>query len=212
MAYWVIGDNDSTGDPPGGWMDAKGFPPRRCFVMGGATILTGNPRVSTGIGSGVGSVNVGTATAMEGGVVPGDTFTFAGETGSPVHTVTGLFRAVANAIAGMTFTPNTVSAVALNSAINFTSSCLMERVPPEAGGEIDGVSLGGTNGGGGGQFATPGLPVKVEASAAFAQGADLETLVDGRVKAVASGKAVLRSLQAAGGAGSIVWAVFKSGV
>lgn len=88
-----------------------------------------------------------------------------------------------------------------------TGASLMERVAPPAGGTIDGVSAGANSRGG--YFACRGMPVQVEASAAFGASADLETLADGRVKALAAGTAVLRSLEAAGGAGSIVWAVFK---
>jgi hypothetical protein len=89
-----------------------------------------------------------------------------------------------------------------------TGASLMERVAPAAGGVIDGVSFGSGNG----YMAIAGFPVKVEASASFSAGVDLETLADGRVKQIAAGKAVLRALQASGGAGSIVWASFKSGV
>ena len=92
-----------------------------------------------------------------------------------------------------------------------TGASLMERVAPTAGGAIDGVSMHAPATGGG-YMAVPGMPVKVEASAAFALGVDLETLADGRVKQVVAGKAVLRALEASGGAGSIVWAVFKNGV
>lgn len=91
-----------------------------------------------------------------------------------------------------------------------TGASLMERVAPAAGGAIDGVSMHSPFIGG--YAALPGLPVKVEASASFSAGVDLETLADGRVKQVVSGKPVLRALQASGGAGSIVWASFKSGV
>jgi hypothetical protein len=92
-----------------------------------------------------------------------------------------------------------------------TGVSLMERVAPAAGGAIDGVSCPAPTTGAG-YMACHGMPVKVEASAAFALGVDLETLADDRVKQVATGKAVLRALQASAGAGSIVWAVFKSGV
>lgn len=91
-----------------------------------------------------------------------------------------------------------------------TGANLMERVAPAAGGTIDGVSMHAPYIGG--YMACPGLPVKVEASASFSAGVDLETLADGRVKQVASGKAVLRALQASAGAGSVVWCAFKSGV
>jgi hypothetical protein len=91
-----------------------------------------------------------------------------------------------------------------------TGANLMTRQVPTAGGLIDGVSTGPNSGGL--YFACPGVPVQVEASAAFALGSDLETLADGRVKQVAAGKAVLRALEASAGAGSVVWAVFKAAV
>jgi hypothetical protein len=91
-----------------------------------------------------------------------------------------------------------------------TGANLMTRVAPTAGGTIDGVSAGANSSGG--YVACPGVPVQVEASAAFSLGADLETLADGRVKTVATGKAVLRALEASAGAGSIVWCCFKSGI
>jgi len=91
-----------------------------------------------------------------------------------------------------------------------TGASLMERVAPTAGGAIDGVSMHSPHIGG--YVACAGVPVKVEASAAFSAGVDLETLADGRVKQLAAGKAVLRALQASAGAGSVVWCVFKSGV
>jgi hypothetical protein len=89
-----------------------------------------------------------------------------------------------------------------------TGAALMERVAPAAGGTIDGVSFGSN----GGYFAVPGFPVKVECSASVSLGADLETLADGRVKTVVSGKPILRALEGGAGAGSIIWASFKSGV
>jgi hypothetical protein len=95
-----------------------------------------------------------------------------------------------------------------------TGASLLQRVAPTAGGTIDGVSYGHGNDSqtgqhrGGGRIACPHVPVRVEASAAFAVGAQLETLADGRVKAVATGTPVLKALEAAAGAGSIVWAVF----
>jgi len=87
----------------------------------------------------------------------------------------------------------------------------VQRVVPSAGADVDGVSGSGTNGAGGGLFACPGLPVQVEASAAFSSGALLECLADGRVKQQAGGIGVLRALESSAGSGSIVWACFTSG-
>src|SRR5882672_6207481 len=81
-----------------------------------------------------------------------------------------------------------------------------------AGGGIDGVSS--IDGYGNGRIfiaAVPGVPIKIEAAAAFSIGASLETTSNGRVQTQAAGKAVLRALEAASGAGSIVLAVFLSG-
>lgn len=95
-----------------------------------------------------------------------------------------------------------------------TGANLLTRVAPTAGGAISGVSYGhgydpqtGQHRGGG-RIACPNVPVKVEASAAFSVGAQLETLADGRVKAVVSGTPVLTALEASSGAGAVVWAVF----
>lgn len=94
---------------------------------------------------------------------------------------------------------------------------------PSSGADIDGVLADGDDFGpgvdaahpdrldGAGYVACPGMPVLVEASASFSSGANLETLADGRVKAVAGGTVVLRALQASSAAGDIVWAVFTSG-
>jgi hypothetical protein len=95
-----------------------------------------------------------------------------------------------------------------------TGANLLQRLAPAAGGTIDGVSYGhgydpiSGQHRGGGRIACPHIPVRVEASAAFSAGAQLETLADGRVKAVAGGTAVLKALEASSGAGAIVWAVF----
>lgn len=92
-----------------------------------------------------------------------------------------------------------------------TGAALLTRVAPTAGGPADGVSLAthpDPGSPGSCHLACTGVPVLVEAGAAFSTGVSLETLVDGRVKAVVSGKAVMRSLQSSGGAGAVVWAVF----
>ena len=97
-------------------------------------------------------------------------------------------------------------------------------VAPSAGGDIDGVLSDGDDFGpgpapvtgperldGAGYVACAGMPVKVEASASFSAGASLETDTAGKVKAVASGKAVLRALEASTADGDIISAVFTSG-
>jgi hypothetical protein len=83
---------------------------------------------------------------------------------------------------------------------------------PAAGGDIDMVIPNeGLPESASGRLAVPGAIVQVEAGAAFAADADLETDDTGRAVAHAAGVAVLRSLEAAGAAGSIVLAVVKSG-
>lgn len=62
-----------------------------------------------------------------------------------------------------------------------------------------------------GFLATPGLPVKVEAGAAFASGATLQSDSVGRAITKTTGIGVLRALQAASAAGDVVWAVWTSG-
>lgn len=95
-----------------------------------------------------------------------------------------------------------------------TGASLLQRVAPAAGGTIDGTSFGhgfDSQTGqhcGGGRIAVPHTPCRIEASAAFAVGAQLEVLADGRFKAVVSGTPVLVALEAASGAGAIVWAKF----
>lgn len=95
-----------------------------------------------------------------------------------------------------------------------TGASLLQRVAPTAGGAIDGTSYGhgydpqtGQHRGGG-RIACPHVPCRAEASAAFAAGAQLEVLADGRFKQVATGTPVLVALEAASGAGAIVWAKF----
>lgn len=88
------------------------------------------PKLNGALAQGATSMNIdGNGSTLVGVVVAGDTFTIAGETGSPVHTVTGTtFRtAVANAITGITFTPAiAVGGVADNAVVTFTSSSVVE--------------------------------------------------------------------------------------
>lgn len=59
-----------------------------------------------------------------------------------------------------------------------------------------------------GYLATRGLPVRVESGGAFAAGANLQSDGIGRAIGYSTGPVVLRALQAASGAGEVVWAVF----
>ena len=94
-----------------------------------------------------------------------------------------------------------------------TGGNLLEPVVPTAGGYVDGVTMKDFTEVGESQrpmcayVSCPGVPVQVEAGGSFAVNALLETMADGRVKVQASGRAVMRALQA-GAAGVVVWAVF----
>src|SRR4051794_39331085 len=66
---------------------------------------------------------------------------------------------------------------------------------PGAGAHVDGICQpDGKQQGRNLVPAIPGLPVKVEAAAAFSLGASLEATANGRVQTVGAGKAVLRAL------------------
>jgi hypothetical protein len=57
-------------------------------------------------------------TGLQGVVMKGDTFTIAGETGTPVHTVTnGPLTAAAGAVAGVQFTPGIAGGGAADNAV-----------------------------------------------------------------------------------------------
>lgn len=91
-------------------------------------------------------------------------------------------------------------------------------VSPAAGGDVDGVALNssGTDSLGhailnAAYLACPGWPVQVEAAAAFGAGTILQADDLGRAVTQSTGKGVLRALEAAAGAGSVVWAVWTSG-
>lgn len=96
------------------------------FVLGG--ILDGAPLVNGLLAAGATSMNIDAAPTLKGVVFAGDTFTLAGETGSPVHTVSGgPYVAAANAIAGITFTPAIAAGgVADNAAVTFVSNSVAE--------------------------------------------------------------------------------------
>lgn len=98
----------------GGVLSGAGAPPK----LNGALIAGATTMAIDGNGA-----------ALNGVVVVGDTFTIAGEAGSPTHTVTGTtFRvAVANAIAGITFsTPVAAGGAADNAVVTFTSNSVAE--------------------------------------------------------------------------------------
>src|SRR4051812_10958269 len=95
--------------------------------LGGILVASAGPLVNGALIAAAQTLNLD-GTALTGVVAPGDTFTLAGEAGTPVHTVTGGFYiAAANAITGLTFTPGIAGGgVADNAAITFTSNAVGE--------------------------------------------------------------------------------------
>lgn len=93
------------------------------LVLGG--ILSGSPLVNGAKIAGSLTLNLDAASLI-GVIHTGDTFTVAGETGLPVHTVTnGPYVAVANAVVGLTFTTVVaVGGIADNAAITFASNSM----------------------------------------------------------------------------------------
>lgn len=96
--------------------------------------------------------------------------------------------------------------------------------PPNAslctsGQDADAVTLAQSDNGDGrglqnqsqGFLAVPGLPVQVEAGAAFASGATLQSDGTGRAITQTTGVAIARALEAATAAGQIKWVCFLSG-
>jgi hypothetical protein len=95
------------------------------MVVGG--ILDGSPLINGALASSLTTLALDGVTA--GVILGGDTFTIAGETGSPTHTVTaGLAFLVANtSLTGLTFTPAIATGgVADNAAITFTSNSVAQ--------------------------------------------------------------------------------------
>lgn len=91
------------------------------------------------------------ATSLVGVVLVDDTFTIAGESGSPLHTVTGIpgtnfYPSVSNAITGITFTPAIATGgVAANAAVTFTSNLVSQVTDwslTTALGELDTTTMG----------------------------------------------------------------------
>lgn len=101
------------------------------LAIGG--VLSGSgapPKLNGALTIGNTTMNIdGNGSQLIGVVVAGDTFTIAGESGSPVHTVTGgpFYVAAANAIAGITFTPGIASGGAAdNSVVTFAANAVVE--------------------------------------------------------------------------------------
>ena len=96
------------------------------LILGG--LLVGSPLVNGALSQNDTTMNID-ATSLTGVVIVGDTFTLAGESGSPTHTVTGgpFYVAAANAIANITFSTGIASGgVANNAAVSFASNSVAE--------------------------------------------------------------------------------------
>lgn len=97
------------------------------LAIGGALFTSaGNVLVNGAKAAGQTSISID-GTGLTGVLMPGDTFTIAGETGVPVHTITGSspLVAAAGAIANIPFTPALATGgVADNAAITFTSNAM----------------------------------------------------------------------------------------
>jgi len=91
-------------------------------------VTAGNVLVNGALTIGLTTMNIDGA-GLKGVVVVGDTFTLGGESGSPVHTVTGTqFRAAAAAaIAGITFSPGIATGgVADNAIVTFSANSIAQ--------------------------------------------------------------------------------------
>jgi hypothetical protein len=97
------------------------------LCIGGALFTTAGNVLNNGAKT-VGATTISIdGTGLVGVVVPGDTFTVAGETGSPVHTVTGSapLAAAAGAINNIPFTPAIATGgIADNAVVTFASNSM----------------------------------------------------------------------------------------
>jgi hypothetical protein len=101
------------------------------LAIGGVLSGTGAPpKLNGALTVGNTTMNIdGNGAQLIGVVVAGDTFTIAGEAGSPTHTVTGgsFYVAAVNAIAGITFTPGIAAGGAAdNAVVTFASNAIAE--------------------------------------------------------------------------------------
>lgn len=99
------------------------------FVLGG--IVDGSPRLNGALASSITTMSIddnGTGT-MAGVILGGDTFTIAGETGSPTHTVTAgtAFTIAGASCTSITFTPAIATGgVSDNATLTFTSNSVAQ--------------------------------------------------------------------------------------
>jgi hypothetical protein len=90
--------------------------------------LDGSPLLNGALTEGLTQMDID-ATSLKGVVIVGDTFTIAGESGSPTHTVTNgpFYVTVANEVNNIDFTPGIAAGgVANNAAVTFTSHSIAE--------------------------------------------------------------------------------------
>jgi hypothetical protein len=101
-----------------------------CFLAVGGGHLDANaaPKLQAALTVGNTAMTLNATVSLTGVVMAGDTFTIAGESGSPVHTVTGgPYVAAANICGPITFTVGIASGgAAINSVVTFTSASIVE--------------------------------------------------------------------------------------
>lgn len=96
------------------------------FVAGG--IVDGSPILNGALASGTAVMAVDAVATINGVIFAGDTFTIAGETGSPTHTVTGGPYVIANSsVTSVAFTPAVATGgVGDNAALSFTANSVSQ--------------------------------------------------------------------------------------
>ena len=107
------------------------------LILGG--LLVGSPLVAGALIENDVVMSID-AVSLTGVVIIGDTFTLAGEAGSPTHTVTGgpVYVAAANAIASITFSTGVAAGgVANNAAVTFASNSVAEIRTWELASELE---------------------------------------------------------------------------
>jgi hypothetical protein len=101
-----------------------------CFLGISGGHLDGNaaPKLQAALTVGNTTMTLNASVSLTGVVMAGDTFTIAGESGSPVHTVTGgPYVAAANVCGPITFTVGIASGgAAINSVVTFGATSIVE--------------------------------------------------------------------------------------
>jgi len=104
------------------------------------TLLEGSPITDGIVGNTSASMDID-ATSLVGVVVSGSTFTFASETGNPVHTVTNTsFKPTsANAISSITFTPAVIEDIPDGDVVQFVSALVSQVIEWTADAAVESV-------------------------------------------------------------------------